>query len=489
MARPEAQFLLNMGHELRTPLNAIIGLSETLLEDSRERGRDDQLEPLTRVLRAARHLLRMINDILDVSKLDAGTLALHPEPLSVPALVAEAIDRVRPDAERNGNRITLDAERGLPRVHADAVRLGQALLNVLDNACKFTRDGIITVGVRHHRDGDGGWIVLTVADTGIGIAPEQMEKLFADFTQADPSLTRAHGGTGIGLALGRRLCRAMGGDITAESAPGVGSTFTIRLRAADAMGGRPPGSQRTVLVINDDPAVGELMERHLSGEGYAVALAASGQDGLRRAGELRPGAIVLDLMLPDRDGWTVLSALKRDPVLAEIPVILATLLDRRTRGYRLAALDVMFKPIDRHRLATLLDRAVGNAPSRHVLIVDDDDTSRAVLRRALEAAGWSVWDAENGRLALARLADARPDAILLDLVMPDMDGFEFMAEVRRRPDWRDIPVVVVTAMDLTDDDRRRLEGGAERVAQTNASDRDALLREVSDWLATLPASR
>jgi CheY-like chemotaxis protein len=502
--RAKAQFLLNMGHELRTPLNAIIGLSETLLEDSRDLGRDDQLEPLARILRAARHLLHIVNDILDVTKLDAGTLELHPEPLSIPALVDDVVERVRPDAERNGNRIVVDHASGLGLVQADGTRLRQVLLNVLGNAGKFTRAGTITVGARSHREADRDWIVLAVSDTGIGIAPELMGELFADFTQADPSLTRRHGGAGLGLALSRRLCRAMGGDITVESAPGAGSTFTLRLPAAGPVAGRRPApgaadgggrpvpvgspARRTVLVIDDDPTVRALMDGHLSGEGFAVALAAGGEEGLRRARELRPAAIVLDLMMPDPDGWMVLSALKGDPGLADIPVMLVTLLDERTRGYRLGAVDFLLKPIDRRRLTSLLQRVHGGGPSRRVLLVDDDDDARAVMRRGLEADGWSVAEAQHGRLALAHLAGARPDAIVLDLVMPEMDGFEFLAEVRRHPVWRDIPVVVVTAVDLTDDDHRRLQGGAERVIQMSAYDLDALLGEVGQWLAALPAS-
>ena len=240
-------------------------------------------------------------------------------------------------------------------------------------------------------------------------------------------------------------------------------------------------------MIDDDETVRELMERFLVKEGFSVVTAANGVEGLRRAREVRPAAITLDVMMPDLDGWTVLAALKGDPELADIPVIFVTILDEKTRGYSLGATDYLVKPIDRERLAQVLTRICGDRPSRHILLVEDDETTRTVMQRALERDGWSVTLAENGRVALARLAENRPDAILLDLMMPEMDGFEFLAELRRHEGWREIPVIVLTAMDLTDEDRRRLNGEVERVMQKGAYDRDELLREVGRALAACVA--
>jgi CheY-like chemotaxis protein len=238
-----------------------------------------------------------------------------------------------------------------------------------------------------------------------------------------------------------------------------------------------------VLVIDDDPTVRDLMERFLVREGFPVVTAANGVDGLRLAREVRPAAITLDVLMPDLDGWTVLAALKGDPELADIPVIFVTILDEKTKGYSLGATDYLIKPVDRERLAHVLERICGDRPSRQLLLVEDDETTRTVTQRALERDGWSVTPAENGRVALGRLAERRPDAILLDLMMPEMDGFEFLAELRRQAAWRDIPVVVFTAKDLTDEDRRRLNGDVERIIEKGAYGRDELLHEVGRRLA------
>jgi signal transduction histidine kinase/CheY-like chemotaxis protein len=504
-SRHKSQFLANMSHELRTPLNAIIGVTEMLLEDARTFGQEEQIEPHERILRAGKHLLALINDILDLSKIEAGRMELHLESFAIAPLVEDVVTTIRPLAEKNGNQVVLDCPADLGTMRADAMRVRQALLNLGSNAGKFTERGRVTVAVARRRDDGRGWITFAVSDTGIGMTAEQMAKLFEEFTQADASTTRKYGGTGLGLAISRRFCRMMGGDITVESTLGAGSTFTIRLpaevpaaQAAPGDGGArrasapvsgptrsaPPGrGTRTVLVIDDDRTVRELMERFLVREGFPVVTAANGVDGLRRARELRPAAITLDVLMPDLDGWTVLAALKGDPELADIPVIFVTILDEKTKGYSLGATDYLVKPVDRERLAQVLERICGDRPSRRMLLVEDDETTRMVTQHALERDGWSVTPAENGRAALARLAEEHPDAILLDLMMPEMDGFEFLAELRRQAAWRDIPVVVLTAKDLTDEDRRRLNGEVERIIEKGAYGRDELLQEVGRLLA------
>jgi signal transduction histidine kinase/CheY-like chemotaxis protein len=503
-SKHKSQFLANMSHELRTPLNAIIGVTEMLLEDARDLGQEDQIEPHERILRAGKHLLALINDILDLSKIEAGRMELHLESFAIAPLVEDVVTTIRPLAEKNGNQVVLDCPADLGTMRADAMRVRQALLNLGSNAGKFTERGVVTVAVARRRDGGRDWITFAVSDTGIGMTAEQMAKLFEEFTQADASTTRKYGGTGLGLAITRRLCRMMGGDITVESTPGSGSTFTIRLpaevQAGDAVpdgGARrasvpvsgatrpapPPRATRTVLVIDDDQTVRELMERFLVREGFPVVTAANGVDGLRRAREVRPAAITLDVLMPDLDGWTVLAALKGDPELADIPVVFATILDEKTKGYSLGATDYLVKPVDRERLAQVLARICGDRPSRRILLVEDDETTRLATQRALERDGWSVTPAENGRVALARLAEQSPDAVLLDLMMPEMDGFEFLAELRRQAAWRDIPVVVLTAKDLTEEDRRRLNGEVERIIEKGAYGRDELLDEVGRLLA------
>ncbi len=495
----KSQFLANMSHELRTPLNAIIGLSEMLLEDARALGTTDAVEPLDRILRAGNQLLTLINDILDLSKIEAGRMELHLEEVALPPLVEDVVATIRPLAEKNGNRLTVHCPEDIGATRADETRVRQALLNLLSNANKFTDRGTVSLDVARKHAGGREWIRFAVSDTGIGMTGEQVARLFEEFAQVDVTTRRKYGGTGLGLAISRRFCRMMGGDITVESEPGKGSTFTIRLPAeAEAGEARDksalfpqkrvavPAStaSRLVLVIDDDKTVRDLMERFLVQEGFGVVTAASGMDGLHRAREIRPAAITLDVLMPGIDGWTVLAALKGDPELAGIPVILVTIVDERSKGYALGAADYLVKPIDRTRLAQVFKRICGERPARRVLLVEDDEDARAAIRSALERNGWSVTQAANGRLALQDLAGDRPDVILLDLLMPEMDGFEFLAELRSNEAWKDIPVLVITAKDLTEEDHRRLNSRVERVIQKGAYSRDELLREVRALLAS-----
>ena len=486
----KSQFLANMSHELRTPMNAIIGFSELLLEDARELGRDDEIDPLERTLRAARHLLALINDILDLSKVEAGKMELHPEVFGVAALIDEVATTIAPLAAKNDNRLRIETAPDLGTLWADPIRVRQALLNLMSNAVKFTTGGLISLEAARLREAGAERITIAVTDTGIGMTPEQTARLFEEFTQADASTGRKYGGTGLGLAISRRFCRLMGGDITVTSAPGQGSTFTISLpvtaEATRADEGRaetgasprpaPGGAAPLVLVVDDDSTVRGIMERFLVRAGFAVITAAGGIEALARAREAHPSAITLDALMPDLDGWTVLAALKGDPALADIPVIVVTILDEKSRGMALGATDYLVKPIDRERLLAVLNSCTGRVG--RALIVDDDPEIRASLRDILGRHGWSVGEAENGRIALRLLEDMGPDVIVLDLMMPEMDGFEFLAELRARADGREIPVLVLTAKDLTEDDRLRLNGGVERIIVKRGDAADDLLREL-----------
>ena len=491
----KSQFLANMSHELRTPLNAIIGITEMLQEDARDLKREPELEPLARVLHAARHLLTLINDILDLSKIEAGKMEIHVESFAIASLVEDVVSTISTLAAKNGNRVVVDCAPDLGTIRADQTRLRQALLNLASNANKFTEHGTVTIRVKRVREDGREWVTMAVTDTGIGLTREQIGRLFQEFVQADASTTRKYGGTGLGLAISQRFCQMMGGDIAVESEPGRGSTFTIRLPVDDASyqrAGAPrdptaslgtalqKSATSTILVVDDDQTVREVMERYLTREGFSVVTASGGRDGLRLAREMQPAAMTLDVMMPDLDGWTVLAAIKGDPTLADIPVILVTIVDEKKWGYSLGATDYMVKPIDRERLVRVL-RNICGAVGRHVLIVDDDDVMRRAIHIALEQDGWRAIDAGNGREALVQLAEARPDVIVLDLMMPEMDGFEFLDEMRRRAEWRDIPVLVVTAKDLTTEDRRRLNGCVERVLEKRG--RDEMLREVARTLA------
>jgi GAF domain-containing protein/DNA-binding response OmpR family regulator len=488
-SKHKSQFLASMSHELRTPLNAVIGVTEMLLEDARDLKRDDEIEPLDRVLRAARHLLALINDILDLSKIEAGRMELHLDSFPLGPLIEEVGNTIEPMAAKNGNRIVIDCAADLGSVHADQTRLRQALLNLASNANKFTEQGSVTVTARPQQLHGRDWITVAVTDTGIGMTEEQIGKLFQEFSQASSSTASKYGGTGLGLAISRHFCRMMGGDITVESAPGVGSTFTIRLprnvqsEPLAAQAHVPPVDPATgqaqaplVLVVDDDATARELVERHLQRSGFAVVTARGGQEGLRLIRELRPAAVTLDIMMPDLDGWTVLAAVKGDPELATIPVVLMSIVDQKNRGYALGAAEYLVKPVDRAKLVETLTRICG-ADGGRVLLVDDDEMVRRAVRHALEPLGWEVSEAGDGRLAIEALAAARPEVIILDLMMPNMDGFELLDELRSRAEWRDIPVVVITAKDLTEDDRERLNGGVERIIEKR--DRDEMLRELA----------
>jgi signal transduction histidine kinase/CheY-like chemotaxis protein len=464
----KSQFLASMSHELRTPLNAIIGLTEMMVANAARFGTEKAQEPLQRVHRAGNHLLGLINQVLDLSKIEAGKLELSPESVSLAPLVDDVIGTARQLAEQNKNRLIVEIQERLAPLTVDPMRLRQILLNLLSNACKFTKQGEVTLRVRKVVDGRN-WIEFAVADTGIGMTPEQQSKLFEEFTQADASTARRYGGTGLGLAITRKLARMMGGDVTVTSEPGKGSVFTARLPgSADVLtrsareAARPPGAD-CVLVIDDDATARELIGEHLAAEGFSVATAAGGLEGLKLAKELRPIAITLDVMMPDLDGWSVLAALRQDAELAEIPVIMVTILDEQRRGAALGAAGYLTKPIDRERLHRLVGRFRAPARPTRVLLVEDDPVQRERVREWLEGQQWIVQEAENGREALVRLQAGKPDVILLDLMMPEMDGFAVVAALQKEPGWRDIPVIVITSRDLDAEDRERLNSGVQSV--------------------------
>ncbi|MBI3977725.1 MAG: response regulator, partial [Chloroflexi bacterium] len=423
---------------------------------------------------------------------------LFLETFSVPQMVKDAVAVVQPLVAKNSNRLVVHCPDDLGAIHADLTKVRQSVFNLLSNASKFTEQGTITLEVAREPVNGADWVTFRVSDTGIGMTPEQLGRLFQEFSQADASTQRKFGGTGLGLALSRRLCRMMGGDITVESEYGKGSAFTIRLpvvvfdrkeepapTAVAPLSPRAvsPAAGSTILVVDDDPVVRDLITRFLGKEGYRVVTAAGGEEGLRIAGEIRPAAITLDVIMPNMDGWSVLAALKADAALADIPVIMLTIVDEKNRGYALGASDYLAKPIERDRLAAVLKRYRQAAGARPALVVEDDPSTREMLRRLLEREGWTVAEAANGRIGLDRVAEQRPELILLDLMMPEMDGFEFVAELRREPDRRSIPVVVVTAKDLTAEDRLRLNGYVEKIVEKGAYGREELLGEVRDLVA------
>jgi PAS domain S-box-containing protein len=483
----KSQFLASMSHELRTPLNAIIGYSEMLQEDATERGDTASVPDLQKIHSAGKHLLALINDVLDLSKIEAGKMELFLESFEVAPLVDQVATTVRPLVEKNANTLTVHCPADAGTMHSDATRLRQVLLNLLSNASKFTDHGQIRLEVAR----DGGDIVFRVRDTGIGMTPDQLGRLFEAFTQAEASTAAKYGGTGLGLAISRRFCQLMGGEVDVRSTAGQGSEFTVRLPAAGpapagVAAGRGPvaaSANGTVLVIDDDAAARELVSRFLQKQGLAVEVAADGRAGLEAARQHHPDVITLDVMMPGLDGWSVLTALKSDPATADIPVVMLSIVDERNLGIALGAAEYLTKPIERDQLLRVLRRYGRSAGSRLVLVVEDDPLTRTALGRAMQEEGWEVALAEHGRAALARMAERVPDLVLLDLMMPEMNGFELLETLRGRDDWRSVPVVVITAKDLTDAERRRLNGGVQRVVAKGTQGLEALAAAVREHVA------
>jgi PAS domain S-box-containing protein len=512
--RAKTQFLANMSHELRTPLNAIIGYSEILQEEAEDRGVAEFIPDLERIRVAGKHLLALISDVLDLSKIEAGKMELYLENFEILPMIQDVADTIRPLIEKNANHLKIECPDNLGVMRADLTKTRQILFNLLSNATKFTENGTVTLSVSHKpglidaietldtvSPSVSGLIIFKVIDTGIGMAPAQLETLFSAFTQADASTTRRYGGTGLGLAITRYFCRMMGGDITVESKQGEGSVFTAWLPVqvmepqnqltllssplflSDPEGGMStPNHFRTILVIDDDKTTHDLLYRHLTKEGFQVRAAFNGETGLRLAKSLKPAVITLDVMMSGMDGWTVLNRLQADPELANIPVIMLTIVNEKNMGYALGASDYLTKPIDRNRLIAVL-RKYSNGQVNSVLLVEDEAIVRDMVSRTLQKEGWWVIEAENGWLALEQLEQNQPRVIVLDLMMPEMDGFQFLTKLRENNLWRTIPVVVVTAMDLSLEERKRLEGYVHHILQKGAYSRDELLREVRDLVA------
>jgi signal transduction histidine kinase/CheY-like chemotaxis protein len=497
----KSEFLANMSHELRTPLNAIIGYSEMLEEEVQDLGQEGFVPDLQKIHGAGKHLMSLINNVLDLSKIEAGKMDLYLENFEIDPMIQEVVATVKPLVEKNSNTLQIRCAHSLGAMRADLTKVRQTLFNLLSNACKFTQRGTVTLSAGRESINGGEWISFSVGDTGIGMSPDQASKLFQAFTQADTSTTRKYGGTGLGLAISQKFCQMMGGDISVASTLGEGSTFTVRLPAEVSESEVAPLSQTgvtapqvlegapAILVIDDDPTVHDLMRRFLNKEGLQMIAAAGGEEGIRLARELRPAVITLDVLMPGMDGWAVLTALKSDPLLCDIPVMMLTIMDEKHMGYALGAADYLTKPIDWERLAGLLRRYECARPPCPLLVVEDDASMREMLRRRLEKEGWTVIEAENGRVALKRMTERQPDLILLDLMMPEMDGFQFLDEVRKRADWRSIPVIVVTAKELSPEDQQRLNGSVEKILQKGAYSREELLREVRDLVTTSMSSR
>jgi len=504
----KSAFLANMSHELRTPMNAILGYSEMLIEEAEDVGQDDFIPDLKKINQAGNHLLALINDVLDLSKIESGKMEAFTEVFDVDGLIDQVSGTAQPLMAKNNNQFRIERSDTLGNANQDITKLRQSLLNLLSNAAKFTHEGIITLRAAREQADGAEWLTFAVTDTGIGIPADKLDHVFEEFSQADSSTTRDYGGTGLGLAISRRFCQMLGGDLTVSSELGSGSSFAIRVPAVlpgaevpqeastqpttniaqTSADDQPVKHGNTVLVIDDDAQACEIIRRLLEKDGFEVVTANRGEEGLRLAHQLQPAAITLDVMMPDMDGWSVLRALKVDPVLHAVPVVMLTMVDDKTRGYSLGATDYLTKPVDRGRLHNALAPYYTPDEACSVLLVEDDPATREIMVRTLEDAGWQVSEAGNGREALERMAQERPQVILLDLMMPVMDGFDFLLEMRANADWQDIPVIVLTAKDLTEEDRRLLSGRVEQIIEKGACSHEQLMQLIRQVVVNAPAT-
>ncbi|UMY18703.1 response regulator [Methylobacterium organophilum] len=499
----KSQFIANMSHELRTPLSAVIGYAEMLQEELEDLGEPQLTADMRKIESNARHLLGLINDVLDLSKIEAERMEVFPEAFAVDEALREVAASVEGLIAKKGNAFELAIARDVGMAYTDQTKLRQCLVNLLGNAAKFTEGGKVRLEAERRREGGTTWLVLRVADTGIGMSESQVERLFERFTQADASTTRRFGGTGLGLSLTRAFAQMLGGEVGVASKEGEGTTFTLRVPARYAGPGDIPAqapaepgsapeygepSAPHVLVIDDDASTRDLLARFLARDGYAVSTAGDGRAGLERARALRPRVILLDVTMPLMDGWSVLRALRADPALAEIPVIMVTVLDEQHLAFSLGATDYLHKPIEWSALKETMDRFRPNGGGGPVLVVDDDAEARERMEKVLLREGFAVRCAEHGKAGLEAVEAERPCLILLDLMMPELDGFGFLRGLRARPEWRDIPVVILTAKDVSADDRRRLAGQADRVIRKGALSLSDLAQEVRDLVPAAPAA-
>ncbi len=495
--RAKSAFMANMSHELRTPLNAIIGYSNLVIAGTYGEINDKQTDRLTRVMDNGQHLLALINDVLDLSKIEAGKMEVYLESFDLGEMLDTIVRTGHTLMEKNQNKLISDMDPTLGQMYSDITKIRQVLFNLLSNAAKFTDKGTVTLRVQATQEDGRDGVMFAVTDTGIGMTAAQMDKVFQEFTQADISTTRKYGGTGLGLAITRRFCEMLGGYIGLESEEGAGSTFSVWLPRRSEMpksitgevkkvetGTHKPVDDSTsvVLVIDDDEASRETIEAFLQQDNYHVISTNNGEDGLRLAAEYLPSVILLDVLMPGMDGWAVLHKLKTTPELADIPVIMSTILTDRNMGYTLGASDYITKPVNKDQILRVVKRYRHQMQNSPILLIEDDASTRQMMRDMLETDGWSVYEAENGRTGLESLQNLQPDLILLDLMMPYMNGFEFLKHLRENKQWESIPVVVITAMDLTPEAKDELQLSVRHIIQKGSYEQDKLLEEIRYWI-------
>lgn len=525
-SKMKSEFLANMSHELRTPMNSIIGYTDLVLNRAAESLDPRHKKNLDKVLANAQHLLSLINGILDLSKIEAGKMDVYVEEFELPPLLESTCTMAEVLIKGKPVKLVQKIEAGLPRIRTDKTKLRQIVLNLLSNACKFTEQGQVVMtasAIDGRRKGDPSRLLkIEVTDSGIGIAEKDIPIIFEEFRQVDGSSTRKYGGTGLGLAIVKKMVNLMGGEITVQSTLGEGSTFTVVLPlgegAAAAVSAEkvtaPPAtpvearleaardrdrgalraesaapvkedadeSRKVVLVVDDEPDSVILVRENLTGQPYRVISAFTADEGLKMAQKAKPFCILLDIMMPDRDGWDLIRDLKANPETASIPIIILSIVDNKPLGFSLGVTDYLLKPVERDALLQSLTR-VSIRPVKDVLVVDDDEGVREILEDLLTRDGYKVSLAKNGVEALAALGRKPPDLLILDLMMPEMDGFEVVRHMRSTPTWAEIPVLICTAKELSGAERADLMRSVSKIVEKGSSmQSDVLLGELTTAL-------
>lgn len=501
----KSDFLANMSHELRTPLNAIIGYTELLQDEALQNQHSQYQQDITRILSAGQQLLHQVNGILDLSKIEAGKMELFLERFMVNELIREVLDTASPLIKQNKNQVEVQLCPNDCAMEADRTKLRQILLNLLSNAAKFTKQGIIKISAVTQLEYGLNWLSLAIADSGIGMNKEQQSRIFQIFTQGDSSTTKEYGGTGLGLTISKHFCEMMGGGISVESRSGSGSTFTVRLPLliigpkVDPVLIRFPEdpslqhSRRVkisrVLIISNSRLSQDLLDRFLSREGFFTDVSRDVPQALTLAIQNTPDIIVVDENTLSYDSWREINQLKNTPHLATVPIVLLTKSDSVELTRALGADDFLNKPIQRSDVINIVKRHLrdiehGSASRQHILVIDDQLHNRTLLEKILEKEGLAVVSAENGKVGLECMANCEPALIFLDIMMPVMDGFEFAEKLRENPAWRKIPIISVTAFDLTAEQRLRLCRSVDTIISKEDLEPALLMEKMRNALVT-----
>ena len=491
-AQAKSEFLANMSHELRTPLNAILGFCEILIEDATELKQDGVVSDLEKIHTSGIDLLALINDILDLSKIEVKKIDINISSFEMKNLVNSVKTTLEPYAKINRNNIQINLPKKSIVVSSDELKIRQILFNLLTNACKNSEESDINLTIKRETVKKINYIVFKVQDFGVGIPKNKMKEIFEPFNQGNIIDNSKLKGTGLGLTISKTYSELLGGYIHVKSKEGLGSTFTSYIlqdyyrkkgkseeyKIVETPQISPFPQKGKILIIDDDINFLDLIDRRLSKEGYLVFTANNGKTGLNRAKKLVPDIIILDIVMPDMDGWTVYKKLKRTPLLAQIPVIIVTIGDYEKMAKDFGVVDFLAKPIKWKTLNVILSKYKIIGKSKHILVIDDDSATRIILRKMLVKDGWRVDEAENGKVALDRIKKEKPELILLDLLMPVMDGFKFLKVIKGKDSLIDIPIIVITSKDLTADDYSYLTANVDRVIQKGDYTRKEIINRI-----------